>query len=91
VGVVLFLVAIGTLELLFDGGALFGFVRDGQYYLAHQGRSAPVRVSAFQYWISVAALWGLYASFVSLCFALALGAWKSRRTPNKSLERTREG
>ena len=89
--VVLFVVAIGVLERLFDGSALFGFVRGDKYFLAHQGGSEPIQVSAFRYWTSRAALWGLYASFASLLISLVVRAWSSGRTPNKSLERTREG
>jgi hypothetical protein len=89
--VVFFVIVIGALELLLDGGALFGFVRDNKYFLAHQGGSEPVQVSALQYWASVAALWGLYASVTFLCLSLVLRAWGNSRTPNTSLERTREG
>ena len=89
--VVLFVVAIGILERLFDGSALFGFVRGDQYFLAHQGGSEPIQVSALRYRASVAVLWGLYASSAFLLISLVLRAWGSRRTPNKSLERTHEG
>jgi hypothetical protein len=77
VAVVLSLVAIGTLEQLFDGSALFGFTRGDDYFLAHEDGVAPIQVSALRYWTSVAALWGLYVSFGFLCLSLLLRARRS--------------